>query len=1012
MAENHMQDGPSQPQVQHTYTYESSQATIASNGGGAAGAAGPGTGGTQLEDSKHLPAANLVGIEKQLVSRTQQEVKTQQVKTVTKLVKTREVRHIGPDGQPVDLDFAAGPPSDFIQYPPHPGHPVHPGHPGFLQEGADGSMSYFEGQPPSPANYDAYYSRPPPPAGPAGAYPASANFQEYEYYPSVGGRQSPTSVISESPPHSHGGAGMFPPGGPPTSGYDELDSTLVTPQQRASYYQQGYPGGYLDQRNSYDPYGQAPFDGQPPPPPAAPQAGESGGGGVRFRDPDLHEVIEFLSHPNNVVRSNAAAYLQHLCYMDDNMKQKTRALGGISPLIELLAQPFPDIQRNACGALRNLSYGRRNDENKRAIRNAGGVPALVHLLQSSPDNDIRELVTCVLWNLSSCDELKRPIIDDALRPLVQGVLIPLSGWDRASLSHNGGAGGDSKPAQEIYWTAVFRNASGVLRNVSSAGEFARRRLRECEGLPEALLHLVRTAVRKNDMDNKSVENCVCILRNLSYRCQEVQDPEYDKAPPPPQLQDGTGTTGRSGASSVAFKVGESLGCFGAKKKKAQSSSSSEQIASHPSSASPSGMELLWQADVVQPYLSLLSECSNPETLEAAAGAIQNLAACYWQPSVDIRAAVRKDRGLPVLVELLRMEVDRVVCAVATALRNLAMDQRNKELIGKYAMNDLVQKLPNGNPQHDMGTSDDTVAAVLATLNEVIVKNSDFASSLLEAHGVTRLTHITKQKQRFSGRVVKFASQLLYNMWQHVELREAYKSAGWRESHFLTRNLGGNGAAGPSTGLGGANYSTLSRPISSQGGTRYEDRTLPRGAGRELNRHHHNNNNSSAGQAAGQGSQGAFRAAPGAQEMPLAEMHNLSIQDGAPHRQPPVGGVPIFPPGPHQLAEVHKGPMLAREPVYAQVNREKKLRHRPPGDGHMSPVAHLLSQSGHMSPVPGGALNVSHTTLPRDTHPSTSESTHQLIPPGTPTPNGLHHPHAIQQVVTANGGPSVGGDSWV
>lgn len=93
------------------------------------------------------------------------------------------------------------------------------------------------------------------------------------------------------------------------------------------------------------------------------------------------------------------------------------------------------------------------------------------------------------------------------------------------------------------------------------------------------------------------------------------------------------------------------------------------------------MELLWQPDIVQPYLALLSNCSNPETLEAAAGAIQNLAACYWQPSIDIRAAVRKEKGLPVLVELLRMEVDRVVCAVATALRNLALDQRNKELIG-------------------------------------------------------------------------------------------------------------------------------------------------------------------------------------------------------------------------------------------------------------------------------------------------------------------------------------------
>ena len=37
----------------------------------------------------------------------------------------------------------------------------------------------------------------------------------------------------------------------------------------------------------------------------------------------------------------------------------------------------------------------------------------------------------------------------------------------------------------------------------------------------------------------------------------------------------------------------------------------------------------------------------------------------------IRAAVRKEKGLPILVELLRMDNDRVVCSVATALRNMA-----------------------------------------------------------------------------------------------------------------------------------------------------------------------------------------------------------------------------------------------------------------------------------------------------------------------------------------------------
>lgn len=55
---------------------------------------------------------------------------------------------------------------------------------------------------------------------------------------------------------------------------------------------------------------------------------------------------------------------------------------------------------------------------------------------------------------------------------------------------------------------------------------------------------------------------------------------------------------------------------------------------------------------------------------------------FTQFSAYIRAAVRKEKGLPILVELLRMDNDRVVCSVATALRNMALDVRNKELIGQ------------------------------------------------------------------------------------------------------------------------------------------------------------------------------------------------------------------------------------------------------------------------------------------------------------------------------------------
>lgn len=47
------------------------------------------------------------------------------------------------------------------------------------------------------------------------------------------------------------------------------------------------------------------------------------------------------------------------------------------------------------------------------------------------------------------------------------------------------------------------------------------------------MYLVRATIGTNDMDNKSVENCVCVLRNLSFRCQEVEDPDYDKHVFPP-----------------------------------------------------------------------------------------------------------------------------------------------------------------------------------------------------------------------------------------------------------------------------------------------------------------------------------------------------------------------------------------------------------------------------------------------------------------------------------------------
>lgn len=112
----------------------------------------------------------------------------------------------------------------------------------------------------------------------------------------------------------------------------------------------------------------------------------------RWRDPELPEVLAMLRHPVDPVKANAAAYLQHLCFENEGVKRRVRQLRGLPLLVALLDHPRAEVRRRACGALRNLSYGRDTD-NKAAIRDCGGVPALVRLLRAARDNEVRELVT-------------------------------------------------------------------------------------------------------------------------------------------------------------------------------------------------------------------------------------------------------------------------------------------------------------------------------------------------------------------------------------------------------------------------------------------------------------------------------------------------------------------------------------------------------------------------------------------------------------------------------------------
>ncbi|CAD6194584.1 unnamed protein product [Caenorhabditis auriculariae] len=501
-------------------------------------------------------------------------------------------------------------------------------------------------------------------------------------------------------------------------------------------------------------------------------------GNLQWRDPSLKEVIEYLSSSDKEKQRNATGYLQHLTFSDNLIKEETREYGGIPKLINLLKSDVPQIQKNACACLKNLCFGKENDANKIAVLEADGVRMLAALLQTTHDASVKDEATATLWNLSSADMLKPVILESATDVLAQQVLAPhATGFP----STNGQANNGSPPVADVwkhYNSTLFKNSTGVLRNISAASIAARQRLRKMPQLIEALVLYLTQAIQRNQVDSPTVENAVCLLRNLSYRIQEVVDPNYD-----PQT-----------AHAQSAKSGKLTPVSPKPKKKDKKKEQKEP---------PTGASVLWQPHVVKLYLKLLQDTSNIDTLEASAGAIQNLAACQFPPSAEVRAAVRFEKGLPVLVELIRLPEDFVVCAVATALRNLSIDPRNRELIGKYALRELLEKLPEPDAPRPP-ISDQTIGAVLGILFEIVRSSAPYTRDVHELQGTNKLRALARSYPKYSHRVCKYASQVLYMMWQHKELHDGFKRNGLKEADFFS----GTARRGDS--------STLARPISSQG----------------------------------------------------------------------------------------------------------------------------------------------------------------------------------------------------
>ena len=106
--------------------------------------------------------------------------------------------------------------------------------------------------------------------------------------------------------------------------------------------------------------------------------------------------------------------------------------------------------------------------------------------------------TGALWNLSSHQAIKQSLLDQVLNDCVERVLMPYADLLKRHHSTKDIPGFDQ----------VFINVAGIVRNLSSHSDAARRRMRETDGLLDALCDIIKLTTQNaddNDINERGIE---------------------------------------------------------------------------------------------------------------------------------------------------------------------------------------------------------------------------------------------------------------------------------------------------------------------------------------------------------------------------------------------------------------------------------------------------------------------------------------------------------------------------
>ncbi|XP_019592134.1 plakophilin-2 [Rhinolophus sinicus] len=454
--------------------------------------------------------------------------------------------------------------------------------------------------------------------------------------------------------------------------------------------------------------------------------------------------------------SAAATFIQHECFQKSEARKRVNQLHGIPKLLQLLKVQNEDVQRAVCGALRNLVF--EDNDNKLEVAELNGVPRLLQVLKQTRDLETKKQITGLLWNLSSNDKLKNLMITEALLILTETIIIPFSGWPE----------GDYPKANGLLDFDIFYNVTGCLRNMSSAGPDGRKLMRRCDGLIDSLVHYVRGTIADYQPDDKATENCVCILHNLSYQLEAELPEKYSQSI---YIQN----------RNIQTDNNKSIGCFGSRSRKVK-----EQYQDMPmpeEKSNPKGVEWLWHSIVIRMYLSLIAKSVRNYTQEASLGALQNLTAGSGPMPMSVaQTVVQKENGLQHTRNMLHIGDPSVKKTAVSLLRNLSRNLSLRSDIAKETLPDLVSIIPNTVPSTDLLI--ETTASACYTLNNIIQNSYQNARDLLNTGGLPKIMSISTGDAYASNKASKAASVLLYSLWMHTELHNAYKKAQFKKTDFV------------------------------------------------------------------------------------------------------------------------------------------------------------------------------------------------------------------------------------